>query len=287
MIRLGGHGVGVDPAGDPAEFARAHRSFGYGAAYCPPVALADTARLRAIEVAFSHEDVVLAEIGIWRNVTAVEPDQRAANRQHAIECLAIADEVGAGCAVTYIGSFAPDTDYAPHPMNMGTEAFDLAVETARAIIDAVQPKRAKFALEMMQYSLPDSPENYLDLIKAIDRPAFAAHFDPVNLIMTPRVYFDTGRLIRELFGTLGEHVVSCHAKDITLHHRAALHFDEVMIGEGALDYRAYLRELDRLPRDVPLMIEHYRDWEYAHARDEIFRVGDEIGLQFKNREKSA
>ena len=65
--------------------------------------------------------------------------------------------------------------------------------------------------------------------------------------MTPRVYFENGALIRECFAKLGPHIVSCHAKDILLHHQAALHFDEVMIGDGVLDYRTYLSELDRLP----------------------------------------
>ena len=32
--------------------------------------------------------------------------------------------------------------------------------------------------------------------------------------------------------------------------QAALHFDEILIGDGALDYRTYLRELDRMPGDV-------------------------------------
>ena len=57
--------------------------------------------------------------------------------------------------------------------------------TVRELIDAVKPKRAKFALEMMQYSLPDSVDGYLDLIRAVDRPAFAAHLDPVNLDPDP------------------------------------------------------------------------------------------------------
>ncbi len=47
------------------------------------------------------------------------------------------------------------------------------------IIDTIKPKRARFALEMMQCSRPDSVDNYLDLIGAIDRPAFVAHLDPV------------------------------------------------------------------------------------------------------------
>ena len=246
MIRLGGHGLPVPAEGDPRAFAKAHRAFGYRAAYCPPVAVGDAGRLAAIEAAFAAEDVVIAEIGIWRNLIAPEAAVRPANVAHACDCLAIADAVGARCAVSYIGSFAPGTDYAPDARNMGRECFDATVATVREILDAVKPRRAKLALEMMQYSLPDSVDCYLELIAAVDRPGFAAHVDPVNLVMTPRTYFDTGALIRDIFARLGPHIVSCHAKDILLHHRAALHLDEVMIGDGAMDYRAYLAEVDRL-----------------------------------------
>jgi len=37
----------------------------------------------------------------------------------------------------------------------------------------------------------------LALIEAIDRAAFGAHFDPVNLINSPRRYYDNAALIRE------------------------------------------------------------------------------------------
>lgn len=278
-VRLGGHGLPIDSA-DPYAFARAHRAFGYGAAYAPEVSLADGQRLADIETAFRAEDVVLAEIGIWRNLIAPEEDVRKRHLAYAIERLAIADEVGALCAVSYIGSFAPGTDYAPHPRNFGADAFDAAVETARHIIDAVRPRRARFALEMMQYSLPDSVDSYLALVEAVDRPQFAAHLDPVNLIMTPRVYFENARLIRECFEKLGPHLVSCHAKDIRLEKRAALHFDEVPIGEGVLDYATYLTEIAKLPREVPLMLEHLEPAQYAAGRDAIFAVGRSVGVGF-------
>lgn len=281
-IRLGGHGLPIG-SDDPYAFARAHRDFGYGAAYVPEVKLDDRDRLNAIERAFASQDVVLAEIGIWRNLVSPEEAVRKTNLAYAAERLAIADAVGAGCAVSYIGSFRAGTDYAPAAENMGPEAFDACVETVRYLLDMVKPKRAKFALEMMQYSLPDSVDSYVELIRAIDRPMFGAHFDPVNIIMTPRVYFDNGALIRECFDKLGPWVVSCHAKDIKLHHQAALHLDEVQIGEGVLDYRVYLGELSRLPREVPLMLEHLKGEEYAVARDRIFATGDAIGVDFAVR----
>lgn len=281
-IRLGGHGLPVGSE-DPYAFARAHRAFGYGAAYVPEVTLADRDRLTAIEQAFAAENIVLAEIGIWRNLVSPDEAVRKANLAYAVERLAIADAVGAGCAVSYIGSFKAGTDYAPAAENMGREAFDTCVETVRYLLDTVKPTRAKFALEMMQYSLPDSVESYVELIRAIDRPMFGAHFDPVNIIMTPRVYFDNGALIRECFDKLGPWVVSCHAKDIKLHHQAALHLDEVQIGDGVLDYRTYLSQLNRLPREVPLMLEHLEGEEYAVARDRVFAVGDAIGVDFAVR----
>ena len=281
MIRLGGHGLPVS-SDDPYAFARAHVDFGYGAAYCPPVKLADTQRLADIRKAFEAEGVPIAEIGIWRNLVSTDPETRKANRDYAAECLAIAEEVGARSAVSYIGSYAPGSDYGPHPHNLTDEAFADTVEVARELIDTVKPKRAKFALEMLQYGLPDSIDKTVELIHAVDRPAFAAHLDPVNLILTPRQYWDTGALLREAFAKLGKWIVSCHAKDIVLHHQAALHFDEVMIGEGQLDYRTYLRELEKAG-DVPLMLEHLDAADYAKARDVIFAVGDEVGIAFVNR----
>jgi sugar phosphate isomerase/epimerase len=282
MIRLGGHGLPVGSA-DPYAFARAHRAFGYGAGYVPEVRIGDGQRLADIEKAFAAEDVMLAEVGIWRNLITPEEAVRKAHLEFAAEKLAVADAVGAKCAVSYIGSYVAGTDYAPAAENLGREAFDASVETVRQLLDAVKPKRAKFALEMMQYALPDSVDCYVALIRAVDRPAFAAHFDPVNLIMTPRVYWNSGALIRECFEKLGQWVVSCHAKDIVLHHRAALHFDEVMIGKGQLDYRAYLQELARLPRDVPLLLEHLEGDEYAEARDAVFGFGDQAGVAFRAR----
>ena len=155
---------------------------------------------------------------------------------------------------------------------------------ARFLIDAVKPKRAKFALEMLQYGLPDSIDMTVKLIHAVDRPAFAAHLDPVNLILTPRQYWDTGALLREAFAKLGPWIVSCHAKDILLHHQAALHFDEVMIGEGQLDYRTYppraRQRAGRHPADAGASRGRRLRARRATASS---AVGDEVGVGFVNR----
>jgi sugar phosphate isomerase/epimerase len=288
MIRLGGNGLPTQTT-DPVELARAHRAFGYSAAYCPRfLSTRDPASIRAFRDAFAAEDVMIAEVAAWSNLVSGDEAERRANLDFAAERLQLADEIGARCAISYTGSILPrksapegsfGADHQPHPDNLTREGFERCVESARAIIDAAKPKRAKFAFEMMQFVYPDSPEATLELIRAIDRPAFAAHIDPVNIILTPRQYFDNGALIRECFALLGPHIVSCHAKDLVLRNELALHLDEVRLGLGRLDYRAYLAELDRL-KGVPLLLEHLPDDQYAAARDAVVAIGAEIGVRF-------
>ncbi|NHN28972.1 sugar phosphate isomerase/epimerase family protein [Paenibacillus agricola] len=281
MIRLGGNLQGSTD--DPEEIADAHKAYGYSAAYCPEVTLAQPERIRQIRKAFAKQDVVIAEVGAWCNMVDADLAQRSSNQAYVIERLALAEEVGAFCCIDYIGSVLPNSKYGPHPYNLSTEGFELCVETVRTIIDAVKPKTAKFCLEFMQWVLPDSPEACLELIKAVDRPAFAAHLDPVNIIVSPRQYFNNGELIKRCFELLGPYIVSCHAKDIVLRDQLALHFDESIPGQGQLDYRTYLCELAKLPGEVPLMLEHLQTQEqYTQARDYLFSVGKENGLQFKS-----
>lgn len=47
--------------------------------------------------------------------------------------------------------------------------------------------------------------------------------------------------------------------------RLTVHLEEVRPGLGVLDYATYLRELDRLPGEVPLMIEHLQTEEDYRA----------------------
>ncbi len=281
-MRLGG--PVFEKTDDPRELAKSHVKMGYRAAYCPKVDLNDAARIREISDAFAAEDVVIAEVGAWCNMIDLDSDVRKKNVDNVIDRLAIADEIGALCCVNIAGSFNPDEWAGPHPENVTTRAFELIMETIRKIIDAVKPKRAKFAIEMMQWVIPDSPESYAELLLAVDRPAFAVHLDPTNLINCPRHYYDTTSIIRECFERLGDEVVSCHAKDVILHDNAIVHLDEIMPGKGKLDYREYLTQLSLLPQDPPLMIEHLRTpEEYNEARSHIMEVADVLGLSFGNQ----
>lgn len=129
----------------------------------------------------------------------------------------------------------------------------------------------------MPWIFPDTADSYLALLNAIDRKAFAVHFDPVNLITSPKVYYQNGTMIKEFITKLGPYIKSCHAKDIKLNSKFTVHLDEVMPGMGGLDYPVFLRELNKLDREIPIILEHLTTKEeYKIAADFIRKIASRL-----------
>ena len=267
---------------DPREQAAEHRRLGYSAAYCPADAsLKDLSHIAKIRDAFSKENVVIAEVGAWKNMLDPDDSVRKANLDYVTERMALSDEVGARCCVDIAGSYNPEVWYGPHRDNLSAKFFDAAVANARHIIDSVKPKRTKFTYEMMGWNLPDNPDNYLKLIKAVDRPAFAVHVDICNIINSPGKFYNSTAVIEECFRKLGPWIMSCHAKDLAWPAELNVHFVEVIPGRGEVDYAAYLRELSKLPADAPLMMEHLKTAEeYDEGKRYIESVAKRAGVEF-------
>lgn len=262
---------------DPEDLAREHRRLGYSAAYCPMVKIRDHARLRAIEAAFRKENVVIAEVGAWKNLLDPDLAKRKENFDYVAERMAIADEVGARCCVDIAGSYNTKSWYGPHPKNLSKEGFDATVENCRRILDQVKPKRSFFTVEVMGWLHPDSPDGYLRLIKAVDRKSFAVHLDVCNAVNSPEKFYNSGAMIDEWFRKLGPHIRSCHAKDLQWIVELNLHFLEVIPGRGEVDYRAYLRGLRGLRAAAPLMLEHLKTAEeYQEGFEYIKRIANEM-----------
>jgi sugar phosphate isomerase/epimerase len=266
---------------DPRELAREHRRLGYAAAYVPQADVKDTVRVRAIEEAFKTENVVIAEVGAWKNMLDPDPAARKANIDYVSERLALADAVAARCCVDIAGSFNPKVWYGPHKENLSQRFFDATVENCRKVIDAVKPTRTKFTVEMMGWNLPDTADSYLKLLKAIDRPAFAVHVDICNIINSPARFYNNAAVAEEVFRKLGKWTMSCHAKDLEFVPEMNVHFVEVIPGRGEIDYKAYLRNLQRYAPDAPLMLEHLKNAkEYDEGREYIRKQGAETGIPF-------
>lgn len=183
--------------------------------------------------------------------------------------------------VDIAGSYNPEKWDGPHPKNLSQECFDATVENCRKLLDAVRPKRTKLTIEMMGWVIPEGPDSYLRLLKAVDRPGFAVHMDICNVISSPQRFYGNAAFIRECFSKLGRWIRSCHAKDLQWIPEPNLHFIEVIPGRGSLDYSAYLTEIAKLPQRPPLMLEHLRTAEqYLEGAEYIRKTGASAGVEF-------
>ena len=171
----------------------------------------------------------------------------------------------------------------PHPLNLTKETYDMVVETTQRLIDSVNPTHTKFTLEPMPWMYPHDENDVLDLIRDIDRKAFAAHVDMVNLVNSYDKYIATGAMTDRFFAALKPYIRSVHLKDSRIiGERLTLHIDEALPGEGEFDYPALLRNCAALDEDLPMMIEHLRsEDEYDRAAANIRRIAADMGLSFK------
>ena len=274
MLRFGGP---VPECATVEQWLHTVKRLGYNAVYCPvtfdtPEALKDEYLAAARE-----NDLVIAEVGAWSNPLAADPAERAQAIEKNIQALALADRMGARCCVNVSG--AKQASWCgPAKENYDPSTFEEIVARIRHFIDTVQPKHTFYTIEAMQWATPDSVDDYLRLLEAVDRPQFAVHLDPVNLITSPRLYYENAALLRDAFARLGSRLRSCHAKDILLREDFLVHLCETRIGTGMLDYKTYLLELSRHP-EVPLMLEHLPDMaQYALAAEKVRAVAKEIGI---------
>ena len=236
------------------------------------------ARLTEYVEAARRAGVTITEVGAWSNPISTDAAERGRALEKCCAGLAFAERSGARCCVNIAGSRGARWD-GPDPENFIADTFALIVESVRQIIDTVRPTRSFYTLETMPWVFPDSPDNYLALIKAIDRKQFAAHLDPVNMINCPRRMYRSGEFLRECFAKLGPYIKGCHAKDIRFTQHLTMHLDECAPGQGVLDYGVYLEELAKLDPETPLVLEHLATQEeYDAAAAHIRGVAAGLGL---------
>jgi len=252
-MRLGGQIFGEFV--NPDKWLSAVGGMGYRAAFFPVDWTAEGDVIDGCAKLAKEYDILIAEVGAWSN--PMSPDAETAKK--AIEfCkrqLELAERVGASCCVNIAGSMGETWD-GPHKDSFSKGTMEKIVNVTREIIDHVKPSRTSYTLEMMPWMLPEGPETFLDLQKAVCRKAFGAHLDVANIINSPGRYYDTKSLIKECFLKMGPYIKSCHAKDIIMSNKLTVHLDETVPGRGAIDYKTYINCINGLNPDIPLMVEH-------------------------------
>jgi sugar phosphate isomerase/epimerase len=261
-----------------------HKKLGFGAAYCKYIE--DHRQREEYKQAFAEADIVLAEFGAYCiNILDTDTALRQKNIDEICRRLEYADEMGARCCVIHGGSVETGDWGNANPQNMSEKSFAESVRIVQGILDSVKPQTTKLVMETESYLLPDSPEIYARLIEAIDRPGFAVHLDPVNIIASPRRFYGNAQFIKQCFSLLGPWIVSCHAKDLNMPPKhATVQIDETYIGDGVLDYNTYLKEIDKLNPAPTLMIEHLNESQLIKGLRFIYQKAEVVGITFEGSE---
>jgi sugar phosphate isomerase/epimerase len=266
---------------DPARVARRCKEKGFTSAKVPRIDVHDAVMVKATREAFEKENIMLAEIGYWDNLLDTDAETRTFHRERVLEALYAAEELGAVCAIDILGSYCHGNGNSVHAAeNFSSEAFEAAVEIARYFIDTVKPKTSYFAYEIFPFDITDTPEGLEKLIKAVDRKQFGVHLDLCNLINAPRAYFSSGEIAKECVRRFGDRIVSCHVKDIKMKEPSiSVILEEVPMGQGNIDLKTFMRQIEGLSRPIPFMMEHLAgEAEYDFAAAYIRKTGRELGI---------
>ncbi|MEO9806519.1 MAG: TIM barrel protein [Reichenbachiella sp.] len=261
------------------EWIERVKAYNYSTAICPLGSDASEADIHFLSRLITQNNLTIAEVGIWNNTISPNDEERQLATSEAKKRLYLADRIGACCSVNIAGSRSKVWD-GPHRTNFSSETFDMIVEKVREIIDEVQPRRTFYTLETMPWIFPESADSYLKLIRAIDRSAFAVHFDPVNLLYSPKRYFNHREIIDDFVSRLGAYIKSCHVKDVVLDHQFPACIREVRPGKGTLDLGMLLICLSRLHGDLPIIMEH------LHSKEEYLLAGAHIRATAKTNRVS-
>ena len=250
--------------GSPEEWAAKHKALGLESVVFPVNCDDGEDTILAYKKAADEAGLLIAEVGVWRNTLAADPDERRQWIDYAIRQLRMANAIGAACCVNVVGTpYGPRWD-GGYRDNFSPELWDMAVCMIRQIIDAVRPAHTKFCIETMPWMIPSSPDEYLRLIEDVDRAEFGTHLDVVNMITSPRRYFYNDEFLEECFQKLHGTIVSCHLKDIILKPDYTFQLQECACGEGSLDIELSAQLATAENPRMPMIIEHLTtDEEYV------------------------
>ena len=116
-----------------------------------------------------------------------------------------------------------------------------------------------------------------EILDAVGSPWVRSDLDPANWI-TLKTIFRTDEAIHQMFDVLSEHIVSGHAKDITITNAHTLHLPTTSVGKGMLDFKTYLRRMEDLNPDYPLIVEGSSEAELPEASTFLHRTAQELGI---------
>lgn len=216
--------------------------------------------------------------GYWQNMITPDETVRQESVRTVQAALRLASWLGARGIDTGPGSMNPDGPWFPHPNNWTDLAQDQLIKTLRECAPAAADAGVYLSLESHQLVTLKSPEITHAVLTAVDSPWVTCDYDSANWITLDTVY-DTTSALNHHFDLLGPHIVSCHAKDIWLENRLAVHLQDGCPGKGEMNFATLFGRMEALSTDYPVIAEGNRTEELPEVSRLFHQTAQQLNIR--------
>jgi len=216
--------------------------------------------------------------GYWQNLITPDEAARAEAVRTLQAALRLAGALGARAVDTGPGSMSPLGPWAPHPGNWVFDARGQLMRSLRECAPVAEEAGVFLSLEGHQLVTLESAEVMQEVLDEVDSPWVRCNFDSANWI-TLKTVFNTGPALGHIFDVLGDHIVSCHAKDIWIEDRLALHLQDGCPGRGLMDFTTRFTRMERLNPDYPVIVEGAITEELPQVSELFHRTARELDIR--------
>jgi sugar phosphate isomerase/epimerase len=216
--------------------------------------------------------------GFWQNLVTPDESERLQNVKVLQGALRLAGALGARGIDTGPGSMHPEGPWFPHPENWTASARAQLVKSLKESAPVAEEEGVYLSLEGHQLVTLSSAEVTRDILDEVGSRWVRSDFDSANWITLDTV-FNTGPALDQMFDVLGEHIVSCHAKDIWIENKLTLHLQDGCCGKGLMDFATLFRRMEALNPEYPVIAEGNSTEELPEVSALFHRLADELGIR--------
>ena len=212
--------------------------------------------LVGIRWAFDEQGVDIVELRCYCNFVTPRDDEARRNVERLQYALRAGGLLNCDHAVTYAGSRHPDPEqhFAPHPDNWSDATWDLLVKRAWSLLDGVDDVGVRLCFAPCRTTTLNTLDSLAELVADVATVRVRVALDPAALL-TPEAAAHPGQALAEIFARLSDAIAVAHATDVALIEAGPEpQTTPARLGEGILDYATYLKLLDALELDTPLVV---------------------------------
>ena len=261
------------------------REGGYAAVIAPvdPWHDAPDSDVTQLKAALKKYDVIIYEVGGYRNMLHTVETERQKNLKYLARCVEAAEKIGCPMVGTISGSRDPGNtrpdNFNPHPDNWTPATWKILIDGVKQVLKDTAGCKAALGMEAQVTTNLDGPKAHKRLIDDVGDKRCAVNLDPTNMISLEK-YYHTTELLNECFDLLGENILGCHAKDtLILPDQQTVHVQEVCPGRGVMDYETFLIRMSRMKWARALLPEHIPGDQYIEAKAYIEKVAAKVGVK--------